>query len=193
MFSWINFLTYVSITSITPGANNIISLSNGSHLGFKKSLPCTFGMWLGSSFIMVMCAIFCSVLSSILPQIKTPMLMIGASYMLYLAYKTVTRSEDIDESKWKHGIITGFLVPISNPKMYLYGIVSMEAYILPYYGESPFALLGFAFILSAFTTTSNLCWLGFGSRFKVLFSKYSKITNTILALLLVYCAISLFR
>jgi hypothetical protein len=37
-----------------------------------------------------------------------------------------------------------------------------------------------------------LLWSLFGSVFKMLFSKYAKITNAIMALLLVYCAVSLF-
>ena len=45
------------------------------------------------------------------------------------------------------------------------------------------AFIGFVF---------TLCWSLFGSAFKLLFSKYAKITNSIMALLLVYCAVSLF-
>lgn len=35
-------------------------------------------------------------------------------------------------------------------------------------------------------------WALFGQVFRALFTRYAKITNTVLALLLVYCAISLF-
>ena len=48
----------------------------------------------------------------------------------------------------------------------------------------PIALLSFIGFL--FT----LCWAVFGTVFQVLFSTYAKITNIIMAILLVYCAIS---
>ena len=53
-------------------------------------------------------------------------------------------------------------------------------------------LLGFALLLAFIGFAFTLCWSVFGSVFKKLFSKYAKITNTLMALLLVYCAVSLF-
>lgn len=37
MFSWVSFLSYVVATAVTPGPNNIMSMSNASRLGFRKS------------------------------------------------------------------------------------------------------------------------------------------------------------
>jgi threonine/homoserine/homoserine lactone efflux protein len=33
------FLAYILVTAYTPGPNNILSMSNGSMYGFKKSFP----------------------------------------------------------------------------------------------------------------------------------------------------------
>ena len=49
MFSWVSFLTYALINAITPGPNTMTSLSNGNRLGFRKSLPFSFGIWTGFS------------------------------------------------------------------------------------------------------------------------------------------------
>ena len=38
----------------------------------------------------------------------------------------------------------------------------------------------------------TLCWSAFGSAFKWLFSKHARVVNLVMALLLVYCAVSLF-
>ena len=38
----------------------------------------------------------------------------------------------------------------------------------------------------------TLCWSAFGSVFRRLFSQHAKTINTVMALLLVYCAVSLF-
>lgn len=192
MFSWINFLTYAIITAITPGPNNIMSMSNASRLGFKRSLPFNIGIWAGFSVVMLVCTLFSSLLSFVLPTIKMPMLIIGAAYMLYLSWKTFKSSPEIRESHARSGFGSGLVLQFVNPKIYIYCIISMEAYILPYYSNQLLALFGFAILLAFIGFSFTLCWSIFGSIFKQIFSKYAKITNTIMALLLVYCAISLF-
>ena len=192
MFSWLNFLTYAVITAVTPGPNNIMSMSNARRLGFKKSMPFNLGIWCGFTFVMLLCTIFVNLLSSIIPKIKLGMLLMGATYMLYLAWKTFTCKREIIENNSRSGFISGFILQFINPKIYIYCIVSMEAYILPYYHNEPLVLFGFALLLAFIGFIFTVCWSAFGSIFKLLFSKYAKATNTIMALLLVYCAVSLF-
>lgn len=192
MFNWINFLTYAIITAITPGPNNIMSMSNASRLGFKKSLPFNIGIFLGFSIVMLACTLFSSLFSFVLPKIKIPMIIIGAAYMLYLSWKTFTSPSEIEDVQARSGFVSGLVLQFVNPKIYIYCIISMEAYILPHYSNELFPLLGFAILLAFIGFSFTLCWSVFGTIFKQLFLKYGKITNTIMALLLVYCAISLF-
>ena len=192
MFQWTEFLTYAIATAVTPGPNNIMSMSNAGRLGLKKSLPFNMGIWVGFSIVMVLCTLFCSMLSQIIPVIQTPMLIIGAVYMLYLAWKTFKSGSEITEDHSREGFVSGLTLQFVNPKIYIYCIVSMEAYILPYFNGQILPLLGFALLLAFIGFAFTLCWSVFGSVFKKLFSKYAKITNTLMALLLVYCAVSLF-
>lgn len=60
MFPWIEFFTYITVTAVTPGPNNILSLSNASHVGFRRALPLNFGMWVGFTIITLLSAVFCS-------------------------------------------------------------------------------------------------------------------------------------
>lgn len=156
MFSWLNFLSYAVVTAVTPGPNNIMSMSNAGRLGFRKSFPFNLGIWAGFSVVMLASTFFCNMLSEVIPKIKMPMLIIGAIYMLWLAWKTVKGSAVIEEKQSKSSFLSGALL---------------------------LAFIGFAF---------TLCWALFGSAFKLLFSKYAKVSNLIMAALLVYCAISLF-
>lgn len=192
MFSWLNFLSYAVVTAVTPAPNNIMSMSNAGRLGFRKSFPFNLGIWAGFSVVMLVCTFFCNMLSEIIPKIKTPMLIIGAIYMLWLAWKTVKSSSVIEEKQSKSGFLSGALLQFINPKIYIYCIVSMEAYILPYYQGEWLTLIFFALLLAFIGFAFTLCWALFGSVFKLLFSKYVKVTNFIMAGLLVYCAISLF-
>lgn len=193
MFSWLNFLSYAVVTAVTPGPNNLMSLSNAGRLGFRRALPFNLGIWAGFTVVMLLCTAFCGALSDLIPRIRTPMLVIGAAYMLYMAWKTF-RSPPVaeDGEQTKSGFLSGLVLQFVNPKIYIYCIVSMEAYILPYYQGNWPALVGFALLLAFIGFVFTLCWALFGSAFKLLFSKYARATNTIMALLLVYCAVSLF-
>ncbi len=192
MFSWINFLTYAVITAITPGPNNIMSMTNASKLGFVKAFPFNLGILVGFSTVMLGCTLLSSTVSSLLPIIKFPMIIVGAAYMLYLAYKTWKSSGNIEDNQPKSAFVSGLLLQFINPKIYIYCIVSMQAYILPFYGESPILLIFFALLLALIGFFCTILWSMFGSMFKLLFSKYAKVTNSIMAVLLVYCAVSLF-
>ncbi len=192
MFDWIHFLSYAIITAVTPGPNNIMSMTNAGRLGLRKSLSFNLGIWLGFSVVMLICTYFCNALSDLIPRLKTPMLIIGALYMLWLAWKTFKSSPVTETENFRSGFTSGLLLQFINPKIYIYCVVSMEAYILPYYQGQYLKLTLFALLLAWIGFFFTLCWSAFGAAFKALFSKYGKITNTILALLLVYCAVSLF-
>lgn len=191
MFNWFSFLTYAVVTAVTPGPNNIMSMSNGSRKGFKRALPFNFGIGVGFSIVMLLCTAFCSLLSTLIPKIKTPMLIIGAVYMLYLAWETFRSGDSIEENHSKEGFVSGLLLQFINPKIYIYCIMSMEAYILPYYQGQFIPLVGFALLLAFIGFAFTVCWSAFGSLFRLMFSKHAKVVNTIMALLLVYCAVSL--
>lgn len=192
MFNWINFLTYALITAATPGPNNLMSMSNAGRLGFRRALPFNFGILAGFSVISFLCTLFCTVLAAFIPKIMGPMLVVGSLYMLYLAYKTYKSTGTIEESHGSSGFLSGMLLQFVNPKIFIYCIISMEAYILPLYSGQIPVLAAFSILLAFIGFLCTLCWSFFGSAFRLLFSKYARITNTVMALLLVYCAVSLF-
>jgi hypothetical protein len=49
------FLSYVLLTTFTPGPNNIMSMSMASRHGLRRSLPFTSGIFVG--FLLVYCAV----------------------------------------------------------------------------------------------------------------------------------------
>ena len=62
MFPWARFFLYVLVTAGTPGPNTLSSMSNGSRLGFWRTLPYTFGIWAGFSIVSIACTLLCSTL-----------------------------------------------------------------------------------------------------------------------------------
>lgn len=192
IFSWASFFTYAVVTAVTPGPNNIMSMSNGSRRGFWGALPFNLGILAGFSAVMILCTAFCALLSAWIPKIKMPMLTAGACYMLYLAWETFHASGAIEEDHSRDGFLSGLFLQFVNPKIYIYCIMSMEAYILPFYSGQVLPLLGFALLLAFIGFLFTLLWSAFGSMFKWLFSSRARLVNTVMAALLVWCAISLF-
>lgn len=192
MFPWFSFLSYALITAGTPGPNNIMSMSNAASRGLKKGFPFQLGILTGFTVVILLCTFFCNALSEMIPKIKLPMMVVGAAYMLWLAWNLL-KSTGIQEYAYeKSGYFTGLLLQFVNPKLYFYCIMSLEAYILPYFHGQRIPLILFALLLALICFTSNMCWAMFGSVCRALFSKYARVTNTVMALLLVYCAVSLF-
>ncbi len=192
MFNWIAFATYTFTTAFTPGPNNIMSMSGASQMGLKKNLPFNLGVLVGFIVVGTISSLLMDALNSFVPMIKTPMMIIGAAYLLYLAYKMVKSTAHIEEKKAVGGFWTATLLQFINPKLYLCVIMSMEMFILPYYGGQPLILIGFVVVMAVVAFLSTLTWACFGSAFKKLFSEHARVVNIVMALLLIYCAVSLF-
>ncbi len=193
MFDTAAFVTYILITAFTPGPNNIMSMSNASRLGFRKSFPFNLGILMGFFLVTGLCTLFSSLLFAVMPKIKIVMQVIGAAYMLYLAWKTWHDASDFQSDGAQLGFVSGALLQFINPKIYIYSVTLMSAYILPHFSDFG-PLLGFIAVLSFTGFASTICWALFGSAFKSLFSGSgkSRVLSAVMALLLVYCAVSLF-
>lgn len=186
------FLSYVLVTTFTPGPNNIMSMSNAGRYGIKKSLFFNVGVFFGFFIIITLCTLFSFTLYSFIPSIKPVMTYVGALYILWLAWKTYKskpHSEDENE-KPTNTFLAGFLLQFVNPKVILYGITTVSTFIMPYY-RSIFLLLIFSLILAAVGFIATFCWSLFGSIFQRFLVRNDKV-NLVMALLLVYCAVSLF-
>ncbi|MCR3957105.1 MAG: LysE family transporter [Gudongella sp.] len=189
------FLSYVIITTFTPGPNNIMSMSNSSRYGLKKSIKFNYGVFAGFFMVLVLSNLFSKTLFDFIPMIKPYMTFIGAAYISWLAWKTYRSkppSEDtVDEGKRTTTFTKGFLLQFVNPKGIIYGVTTASTFLVPYY-SSPAVLILFSFIMAALGFISTVSWGLFGSVFQMFMKRHHQIVNTIMALLLVYTAVSLF-
>lgn len=121
------------------------------------------------------------------------MMILGAGYMLYLAFKilTSTSSGNGNEGGKYNSFLAGMLLQFINPKGVLYGITVVATFILPYY-TSHSSLLLLSLFLGFVGILSTASWSLFGSVFQKLLSKYRQPFNIVMALLLVYSAVSIF-
>lgn len=192
MFHISDFLIYCFITAYTPGANNLMSMSSAIRLGLRRSIRFNMGILAGFTIVMSVCTLFCSTLYSYLPRVENMMKIIGAVYMLLLAWKVFKSSVEAGEGDEKGvGFLSGMILQFVNPKIYIYAITAMTLYILPVY-HSAGVMTGFTILLALIGASGSFVWAIFGSAFCKFFSKHTKAVNLVMALLLVYCAVSLF-
>lgn len=192
MFHLYDFIIYCFITAYTPGANNLLSMSNAIRLGFRGSVRFNLGILAGFVIIMSACTAFSATLYSFLPEVKIVMQVLGAAYMLYLAWKVWKSPRELSAGGGREAsFFSGMVLQFANPKIYIYAITAMSLYILPVY-HSVMALIGFTVILSLIGASSSFIWALFGAVFCKFFSKHTRLVNAIMALLLVYCAVGLF-
>lgn len=192
MFPFSSFLTYIVVTSITPGPNNIVALSNGTRLGWRGGLPYLAGQQMTQWVLINGCIFAFRSLNSLLPRLAPVMRVVGAAYILYLAWKTFRSGSDVESSESHATFRSGVALQFVNPKLYLYIFATAQAYILPYFSDQPAAMLGLGTVMTLCCGACSLCWLLGGSLFRRVLSRWGRIVNAVMALLLAYCAVSLF-
>lgn len=186
------FLTFTLLTAFTPGPNNILAMSNTSKFGLKKSIKLIQGIFTGFLSVMILCSFFSVILVNIIPMIKPAMTYIGVAYILWLAWhvvksKSQSKEESIEEAD---SFITGFILQFVNVKIILYGITAISTFIIPFY--SSFLSIGaFTLLITIFGCSGVFAWSVFGAVFQRFFERYRITVNIIMALLLVYSAITL--
>lgn len=186
------FLSYVIITTFTPGPNNIMAMSNASRYGFKKSIRFNAGVFFGFLIIMVLSSFLSITLYNIIPSIKPLMTFIGASYILWLAWKIYKSKPHLeDENKATSSFTAGIMLQFVNVKVIIYCITIVSTFIAPYY-NSVFALSMFSLFLASVSFMSTCSWAAFGAIFQKFLFKNQRIVNIIMALLLVYTALSFY-
>lgn len=198
MFNWFAFISYIIVCCITPGPNNLMCMANGSKYGFRKSLRFCFGVTTGFTLILLI-AIGCNFfIYSYIPVIIRVMTPLGALYILWLAWiiwRDKPKPKKEDGKKKLHldttSIHAGMILQFVNPKGLLYGMTLITNFVFPY--DRSVGMFVLTLVINWFVVLfSNICWVLFGSIFQKFFEDYKKVLNAVMALLLVYCAVSLF-
>ena len=201
-------------TTFTPGPNNILLLSSASTFGFRRCRPLILGIWTGLLAVMLICGFGCALLGDLIPAIESYARFVGAAYILWLGYKTLTRrattSPDssnastsvVSDSEQSAGpaptvqapkneqkplsFVNGFLLQFLNVKILMLGIAAYCSFVLPH-GTGVPATLIFAVTMAACAATGNLIWATVGSLLFPVYNKHYRIFNVIMALLLFWC------
>lgn len=131
--SIIAFLSYVILTSITPGPSNILIMNEARRFGFIGSWRFNSGILSGFATLGILCGIFTIGLYNWIPLVEPYFKIAGAVYLLYLAWQIGFAKGSKKDSKDTHSsFLSGLIFQIINMKSILFFLTLMSAFILPF-------------------------------------------------------------
>ena len=116
----------------------------------------------------------------------------GAAYMLYLAWtmlKSGMKQEETAEKKGESTYSAGILLQILNMKSWVSAISLFSVYVVPY-TTALWAVLAGAGTMLGLLIAASLSWCLFGRAIKNVYEKYRLPISILMALSLVYCAVT---
>ncbi len=161
--------------------------------GFVRVLPFNFDVLFGFFIVMFGCAFACATLSAVMPSIMGPMRIVGTIYLVWLAWSVCCSSNTVDAAPKTAGFRTGALLQFVNVKIYFYGLISMQIFVLPVYSGDPVMIGFFAALLAFMGFACTLCWSAFGHAFRSIYAHCERAVNAVMATGLLWCAYSLYQ
>ena len=159
--------TFILISSITPGPNNLMLMASGTNFGMRRTLPHMLGICSG---VMIMIGLVSLGISRIFEQYSLSMTILkffSVAYLLYLAYKiatskTVGNADTINAKPFT--IIQAMLFQWINPKAWAMCLSIITVYQLPH--DLQFKGLYMIAIFTLINMPSIACWAFMGTRIR---------------------------
>jgi len=182
-------------TAITPGPNNVMVTASGVNFGYKKTLPHILGITFGFPVMVVLIGLGLGSVFKSFPVIHHILKYIGATYLLYLAWKIATFSSlnnNGDRNKpftfWQAVIFQWV-----NPKAWVMAVGAIAAFTSV--GRDVFLevlLIAFVFCIICFPCVSLWAFLGTNIKRLLTTDYYRKVFNISMAFLLVISLLPVF-
>jgi cysteine/O-acetylserine efflux protein len=186
-------ISYILISSFTPGPSNISSASLAVLHGYRNTLQYQAGLAAGVFLLMLLSGWLSTTIVQMFPAVEPIMRYVGAAYILYLAFGILRASYTFAEKDSKPlGFLHGFLLQILNPKLFIYAFTLFSAFLATMTRNLTVLLLVVTLLaIVAFCATST--WALFGTTIKTHLHhpRLKMIVNILLSLSLVYTAVSL--
>ena len=187
-----SLILYCFVSAITPGPANLCSLASAVKYGRRQALKQWRGIFIGFGIVAFAASLAVWFLGTVLHQWLDILSLIGAGYILWLAWQIKRSSGGRAEAKPHCNFLTGLLVQLTNPKVMIFCVTALTTYVLPYtdnYGQ----LLLIAMLLPFTGPMGNLVWLFSGSVLQRFYQSHQQAINNVMAALLVICAISIIK
>ena len=179
---------FVFVTAFTPGPNNIMVTASGVNFGFARTIPHMAGITIGFMVLLVACAAGLGLVFATMPALQLALKIVGAIYMLWLAWKVANAApagDEVDDLARPLTFLQAAAFQWVNPKAVVIGMTAISIYVRPDHRVSDFLIVLFLFVVS--TAMTVVTWTGFGVALRGLLRdpRRARVFNVIMALLLV--------
>lgn len=154
---------YAFVTSITPGPNNLMLLASGTNFGLRRTLPHLLGISLGFGVMVFGVGLGLTGLFLAFPPLYLAMKVVGAAYLVWLAWRIATAAAPTGESKRRRPM--SFLGAAAfqwvNPKAWIMAVGAISNYAPAEAGASSLAVI--ALVYALVNAPSVAVWAAFGA------------------------------
>lgn len=159
--------SFIFVSTITPGPNNIMLATSGMRFGMRATLPHIVGIHLGLYTLVIFAALGINQLLLNIPEVLLSLRLFGSLYLLYLAWKilgfTLQASENTDHKPLSVFQALGF--QFSNPKAWVMSTSAM-ALAIPLTGSTTSAAIALCLTWATVGFVCNCCWVLTGANFR---------------------------
>lgn len=186
-----SFLVYCYVGAITPGPANLCTLAAALRYGRGSALKQWRGLLTGFFLISMVSVLVTYFLGTLLNEYVGVFSWIGAGYILWMAWHMLRRAGDLssrddDQPTFRRGLA----IQLTNVKVMVFCLTALASYVLPY--SRAFRDLLLVGLFLPFTgPLCNLVWLFAGASLQKLLANHRKAVDTVMALSLALCAVSL--
>lgn len=186
-------LSYVLISTFTPGPSNISSASVAALHGYRNTLNYQGGLAAGVFLVMLLSGWISATLLRIFPVLEPALRYVGAGYILYLALGIIKASYTFTDQNVKpFRFANGLMLQVLNPKLIVYAFTLFSGFLASITTNIALVALAAVF-LAAISFGSTSVWAIFGTAIKTYLhnSRLKAVVNILLSLALIYTAIAL--
>jgi threonine/homoserine/homoserine lactone efflux protein len=161
----ITFITASVVLSLVPGPDNLFVMSNSALKGWRIGFYTTLGLCTGLIGHTILVGIGVSVIFQTSTMAFNGLKIIGAFYLVYLAWLSVQNKEiniggANENSTSRSYYFTGVIMNLTNPKVAIFFLVFLPQFINSNNDNvtSQIFLLGLLFICSAFFVFTSIAY-----------------------------------
>ncbi|KFF49338.1 lysine exporter protein LysE/YggA [Gammaproteobacteria bacterium MFB021] len=161
---WLSLTLFAASMTGSPGPNNVMLTASGALYGYRRTLPHIFGIMAGGFVLFLSIALGLGTLFERYPLIQQSLKVVGAVYLLYLAWKIASapppnlaaRDGARPLTTWQAAAFQ-----FVNPKVWVMGI-ALVAGFLPHEGPLVLNALVLALVMESVAFFCISFWAMFG-------------------------------
>jgi len=157
-------LSFVLVSTFTPGPANISSSSLAALYGFRRTLRFQSGLAAGVFVMMLAGGLLSAGLLGGFPRLEPVLRYAGAAYILYLAYGLLRATYGSSGAPGTPlGFWRGLLLNVTNPKLVFYALTLFSSFLISLVGHALW-LIAAAGLLAIVSACAAALWAVFGAQ-----------------------------